>query len=105
MPYIDQGARNRLEHFLKAMHLTEVNNAGELNYLITCLVQTYIVNRGDGVNYQGFNDAIGALEGAKLELYRRAAAPYEDGKMVQNGEVMESKLASGSTPFWDDDKE
>ena len=30
---------------------------------------------------------IGALECAKLELYRRIAAPYEDTKIQENGEV------------------
>ena len=33
------------------------------------------------------NEAIGALECATLELYRRKVAPYEDGKIAENGEV------------------
>ena len=37
--------------------------------------------------YQHVNDALGALEGAKLELYRRVAAPYENDKAVQHGDV------------------
>ena len=31
--------------------------------------------------------AIGALEAAKLEFYRRVVAPYEDQKMLDNGDV------------------
>ena len=30
---------------------------------------------------------MGALECAKLELYRRVAAPYEDVKIMENGDV------------------
>ena len=38
-------------------------------------------------NYADINSAIGVLECAKLELYRRQAAPYEDKKIEENGEV------------------
>jgi len=37
-------------------------------------------------------DAIGALECAKLELYRRVAAPYEDTKIAENGDVYDPEL-------------
>jgi hypothetical protein len=33
---------------------------------------------------------IGVLECAKLELYRRVAAPYEDAKCEDNGDVYDS---------------
>jgi hypothetical protein len=38
-------------------------------------------------SYQSINDVLGALEGAKLEFYRRIAAPYEDTKIQENGDV------------------
>ena len=38
-------------------------------------------------SYQNYNDALGALEGAKLELYRQHIAKYEDVKIFQNGDV------------------
>ncbi len=34
-----------------------------------------------------FNAVVGALECAKLELYRRMVAPYENGKIAENGDV------------------
>jgi hypothetical protein len=58
--------------------------AGELNYAITMLVKSYL---GASPNYQRFNDALGALEGCKLELYRRKVAPYEEEKIKVNGDV------------------
>lgn len=69
-------------------------SVGELNYAITMLVQRYVRRNaiaGDKISgqptYQDVNDVLGALEGAKLEFYRRVAAPYEDTKIAQNGDV------------------
>lgn len=80
MPYITQAAREFLEY-----EGAIPENAGELNYLITTIIHDYW--RANGQNYQAFNDIIGALEGAKLELYRRKVAPYEDLKIQENGDV------------------
>jgi hypothetical protein len=37
--------------------------------------------------YDDYNEQIGILECAKLELYRKRAAPYEDLKEQENGPV------------------
>ncbi len=81
MPYIRRDLRSRLDNreYVPAIE-------GELNYCITKMVNKYIQNTG-GVSYQRINEVIGVLECAKLELYRRVAAPYEDKKMVENGDV------------------
>lgn len=57
---------------------------GELNFLFTEIIADYFELRN---NYQAINDIIGALEGAKLEFYRRIAVPYEDQKIIENGDV------------------
>jgi hypothetical protein len=62
-----------------------MQNAGELNYIITRLLRLYVEHRGE--SYQTFNDIMGALEGAKAEFYRRVVAPYEDVKIQENGDV------------------
>jgi hypothetical protein len=59
-------------------------NAGELNYAITKMILKFV---GENPSYQRINDAMGALEGAKLEFYRRVAVPYEETKISQNGDV------------------
>lgn len=64
--------------------------AGELNFFITLTIQKYVLDKG--LSYQNINDVVGALEGAKMEFYRRVAAPYEDGKIVENGDVYVSSL-------------
>jgi len=82
MPYIKQEDRERLDNI---NFKDDIETPGELNYLVTQLVLTYI--RKHGLNYQHVNDVVGALEGAKLEFYRRVAAGYEDVKIKENGDV------------------
>ena len=65
--------------------INEPETPGELNFLVTTLVDNFLCNRP--ASYDAINAAIGVLECAKLELYRRIAAPYEDEKIVQNGDV------------------
>jgi hypothetical protein len=57
---------------------------GELNYVITQFIKLYL---GPKPNYAKYNGAIGVLECAKLELYRRKVAPYEDTKILENGDA------------------
>lgn len=81
MPYIKQCCRDEIEgsgHY-------GMLNPGELNYKITLLLIDYL-NTHD-LKYQTINDIMGALEGAKAEFYRRIAAPYEDKKIKENGDV------------------
>lgn len=79
MPYVEKGVRESLAEGRLP------TKPGELNYLITKLVDSFLVM--SGVSYTSLNAAIGVLECAKLELYRRVAAKYEDEKMSDNGDV------------------
>jgi hypothetical protein len=78
MPYIKQKVREEIGERWPL-------NSGELNYAITILLIDYF--KRNGGRYQQINDVIGALEGAKLEFYRRVATPYEDEKIIENGDV------------------
>lgn len=80
MPYIKDEDRYKIRASTKKYEV-----AGELNYRLTTIIQKYIEDKGEC--YQTYNDIIGALEGAKLELYRRKIAPYEDKKIKENGDV------------------
>lgn len=89
MPYIKQ--ENKTKFAMSLMHLYETMcnhniTPGELNYLLTELSKAYIITKGE-MNYALANEVIGALEGAKLEFYRRMVAPYEDMKIKENGDV------------------
>lgn len=79
MPYITKMDRSDIDDGASP------ETAGELNYLITTLVDDFLLDKGK--SYASINEAIGALECCKLELYRRVAAPYEDEKIDQNGDV------------------
>ena len=79
MPYIDAEKKTELA-FGRAPGVS-----GELNYEITRLIKEYWGFHGP--NYQCINDIVGALEGAKLEFYRRVAVPYEEKKIKENGDV------------------
>jgi hypothetical protein len=86
VPYIVPGER----HEPKPV----TGGPGDLNYTITRLCDAYICARG-GVSYTLLNEVIGVLECAKLELYRRVAAPYENKALARNGDV----YASAPTTF------
>jgi hypothetical protein len=85
MPYIKNEDRVRFQDFTNAMQSLEIKTPGELNYLITLLAHRYLNQKPE--SYSMYNDAIGALEGAKLELYRRHIASYENEKIKENGDV------------------
>jgi len=91
LPYIKDKDRDRLDPTLEHTWPTGVHrcdsaeNPGELNFQITMLCDDYLGNRG--ISYAVLNEVIGALECAKLEMYRRLVAPYEDKKIKENGDV------------------
>ena len=79
MPYIKKEARELLDDGGLP------DNEGELNYMISTLIDENLAMHG--FNYSNLNQVVGVLECAKLEIYRRMAAPYEDQKMQENGDV------------------
>jgi len=60
-------------------------NCGELNYLFTMIIKRYLENQG--LNYTIGNDVVGALDCCKQEFYDRILRPYENKKIVSNGDV------------------
>lgn len=84
MPYIGEFDRVQFTKYQQVLSKLTIKSAGELNYLFTLLALKYLSN---GESYQKFNDLMGALEGCKLELYRRKIASYEDHKIHLNGDV------------------
>jgi len=62
------------------------STAGRLNYSISRILGA-ILNDDERISYARINELVGVLECAKIELYRRIAAPYEDDKSRINGDV------------------
>ena len=87
MPYIHEGRRINYDHALNLLWSDMEEwppKAGDLNYIITRIIIKYL---GALPNYQRYSDVVGVLECAKLELYRRKVSPYEDTKILANGNV------------------
>ena len=84
MPYITQERRWFYKNVGSDMYPVD-EKAGDLNYQITRIVDLYLQHHGK--SYQTINDIVGALEGAKLEFYRRVAVGYEEQKRHDNGDV------------------
>jgi len=84
VPYIAPEKRQKFEIEMSEFPSTP----GELNYVITEIILGYIVvnKRGD-ISYTTMNEIIGVLECIKQELYRRVLAPYENEKIVLNGDL------------------
>ncbi len=87
MPYIKSEKRKKYEKIiqelvsiLKSLPPEEVD--GDLNYVVTKLLKEVYPLR-----YYHINKAVGVLECIKLEFYRRVAAPYEDLKIKESGDV------------------
>lgn len=97
MPYIKQEDRDkfiikRAGDFNTVLEIDQIKeltrkieNCGELNYTISIICKEYF--KKNGGRYQQINDIIGALEGCKLEYYRRSVSKYEDEKIKENGDV------------------
>jgi len=87
LPYIKSENRKKYEKIiqelvgvLKSLPPEEVD--GDLNYVVTKLLKEVYPLR-----YYHINKAVGVLECIKLEFYRRVAAPYEDIKIKESGDV------------------
>jgi hypothetical protein len=95
MPYIKQDNRIILDRYINDLseaisdkHSNEdiVKVMGDLNYTITRLCAKLI---GKDVSYTKIGIITGVLENVKQEFYRRIAVPYEENKVVENGDVKE----------------
>lgn len=82
MPYIGTFPRSWLDPTSER----QAETPGELNYQLTSVCLDYLKNKTNQ-SYGNYNDVIGALESCKMEFYRRAVAPYEDKKIIENGDV------------------
>lgn len=84
MPYIKQDRRVIINDHMKRLE-QHIKTPGELNYAVSHLCAGLLHEKG--TSYTKLNEIIGALECVQLELYRRVAAPYEDIKIKENGDV------------------
>lgn len=92
MPYIKQEQRDLLDKEIdafikkvKELHQSDnsITRDGLLNYSFTRIIHhVYDKNK-----YHELNEAMGMIECMKHELYRTRIGPYEDEKILENGNV------------------
>ena len=80
MPYIPQSKRRDIE-----MNNLPPTAPGELAFIFVNEAAAYLDTMG--LSFQTISQVMGALECAKLEVYRRMAAPYEDSKKTSHGDL------------------
>ncbi|MFX1588571.1 MAG: DUF6899 family protein [Promethearchaeota archaeon] len=81
MPYLnDKKLRKRLNAIILG-YGHNLKEKGALNYLLFKFAKIHCHD------YNDFKNLMGELEMCKQEIYRRLAAPYEDIKIKENGDV------------------
>ena len=87
MPYISKDLRDKLDKDVESL-IDKLNSEpedvqdGELNYVVSRLLHGIYPLR-----YRHINRAVGVLECAKLEFYRKIAGPYEETAIEKNGDI------------------
>jgi len=110
MPYIKEDRRKNLDHSINslavAIKLNANNNmnpydeenskltneqfleiTGDINYCVSRLISRIM---GD-ISYGKIAIITGVLENINQEFYRRMASPYENKKILENGDIKEYK--------------
>ena len=90
MPYIKKEDRPEYDEHIEALARTIVEeglvqNPGNVNYVITKLLCRVFLQTD--TRYRDLNALLGAIEGAKLEFYRRVGAQLEDAAIAKNGDL------------------
>ena len=83
MPYIKQENREIMTNSIFHLNIAfdEIGLTGNLNYVLYNLAKRHCTN------YASFAAFVGELESAKLEIYRKLVAPYEEIKEKENGSI------------------
>ncbi|MFK7953107.1 MAG: hypothetical protein AB8B73_09690 [Ekhidna sp.] len=83
MPYIKQEDRDKLDKIVELMKEVDIVANGDLNYLMYAYCKRHI-----SPSYNNYKNFIGELNQCATEIERRMLAPYEDEKIIENGDVV-----------------
>jgi hypothetical protein len=82
MPYIPQIERPGLNEVVEAMNEWGVSADGDLNYILYAFCVRHVVK-----SYGSLKNYCGELRQCATEIERRILAPYEDLKIMDNGDI------------------
>ena len=83
MPYIAQEKRLHLDNVVSRMDMEDIKADGDLNYMLFAYCKRYIKP-----SYNNYKNFIGELRQCAAEIERRILSPYEDKKILENGDVL-----------------
>jgi hypothetical protein len=93
MPYITTSSREvldrEIEVLMGAIASKQDLTPGDLNYIISRLVWSRFNAKP---SYTRANELVGVLECVKQEFIRRKLNGYEDGKIIENGDLEEGHV-------------
>lgn len=93
MPYIRPELRDRIDDAIHTAvddirrEIEPEDMIGVANYVVTRVVLGLLHPDEGSWRYASLAEVIATMEAAKLEIYRRTIAPYEDGAIAKNGDV------------------
>jgi hypothetical protein len=84
MPYITKDRRNKFDRELEIL-ASNIETSGELNYCISKLL--HLLVKKQSLRYDTINSLMGTLDCVSKEFYRKVAVPYEEKKILENGDL------------------
>ena len=82
MPYVKAEQRPDLDTVVDLMKALEVKANGDLNYILYAFCKRRVKP-----SYNNYKNFCGELRQCATEIERRMLGPYEDEKIVENGDV------------------
>ena len=82
MPYIKQSRREKLDPLVDLLREKQIKADGDLNYLLYAYCLRHVEP-----SYNQYKNFCGELRQCVTEIERRLLGPYEDEKIIENGDV------------------
>ncbi len=95
MPYISPERRDEIER-----KQTKAGTTGELNYILSMVCVDYL-SRKPRIGYKELSEVSAALADARSEFIRRVMSPFEDRKIIENGDIYNRIIDKITTDVWD----
>lgn len=84
MPYIPKETRRAMASSLGDLN-AQIKTIGDLTYVVYKLARLFIGK--DELNFQAINQVLGMFSSAQLEFWWRTQRPYEEVKIIENGDI------------------
>ena len=82
MPYVKKEIRPILDKVVAEMNQASIRVNGDLNYVLYAFCKRHV-----DPSYNNYKNFCGELRQCATEVERRLLGPYEDTKIIENGDV------------------